>query len=391
MPWLTGAAVEGRSADPSLLPVLVAAAHESEPQLRALEDLQPCDVRAGAVVRWNGDLHQLLPGFLNRPIAAIDELGLLAQAIDPVLISHRGYGLGDLIELVLRRMDHIADVLSAAWPSDALPEPGSPARVSSNELAAASQLEGIFVQVDACEAPDRAREALLAHSVSPQELVCRIDDPVSVFADTICVRFGADEWVPVPGGLLLEALIACGVSLAELASQLSEDAEARWRSLVSDRVGCMLAGSAHPITRPVAVSGAGTVHSITRYSPTQLLVIDVAAALTQDGLRTARSTPATPVSTQLFPAPHRQGPPGWIESTPTLRSSICRVAVAPGAAGLDPRSKYPTATLTDLKNIARSSFPSPPDLWYFLRDYSQLRDSSVIWSLNLAPLWMDLD
>lgn len=378
--------VEGRPARPSLLPVLVAAAHESEPQLRALEDLQPCDVRAGAVVRWNGDLHQLLPGFLNRPIAAIDELGLLAQAIDPVLISHRGYGLGDLIELVLRRMDHIADVLSAAWPSDDLPEPGSPVRVSSSEFAAASQLEGIVVQVDACEAPERAREALLAHSVSPQELACRIDDPVSVFADTICVRFGADEWVPVPGGLLLEALIACGVSLAELASRLSEDAEARWRSLVSDRVGYMLAGSAHPITKPVAVSGTGTVHSITRYSPTQLLVIDVAAALTQDGLHSALDASDARLDT-VVPGTAPTETAGLDRVDTHAEIVHLQVAVAPGAAGLDPRSKYPTATLTDLENIARSSFASPPDLWYFLRDYSQLRDSSVIWSLNLAPLW----
>ena len=378
--------VEGRPAGPSLLPVLVAAAHESEPQLRALEDLQPCDVRAGAVVRWNGDLHQLLPGFLNRPIAAIDELGLLAQAIDPVLISHRGYGLGDLIELVLRRMDHIADMLSAAWPSDALPEPGSSARVSSNEFAAASQLEGILVQLDACETPDRARKALLAHSVSPQELVCRIDDPVSVFADTICVRLGPDEWVPVPGGLLLEALIACGVSLAELASQLSDDAEARWRSLVSNRVGCMLAGSGHPITRPVVVSGARAVHSITRYSPTQLLVIDVVAALTQDGLRTALDSSNASLDT-VVPGAAPTGTAGLDRIDDDADIVHLQIVAAPGVAGVDPRSEYPRATLTDLKNIARPSSSSPPDLWFFLRDYSQLRGSSVVLSLNLAPLW----
>ena len=246
--------VEGRSADSSLLPALVAAAHESEPLLQALEDHQPCDVRAGAVVRWNGGLHQLLPGLVGRPIAAIDELGLLAHAIDPVLVERRGYGLGDLIELVLRRMNHIAGVLSAAWPSDDVPEPGSPVYISDNEFGAAGHLEDISAQAGACEAPDRAREALRAHSVSPHRLACRLDDPVSVFADTICLRFGADVWVPVPGGLLLEALIACGVRLAEFASRLGSDVETRWRSLVSDHVGCTLAGSAHPITGPVAVS-----------------------------------------------------------------------------------------------------------------------------------------
>ena len=163
--------VEGRPADPSLLPVLVAAAHESEPQLQALEDQQPCDVRAGAVMRWNGELHQLLPGFSDRPIAAIDELGLLAEAIDPVLVDHQGYGLGDLIELALRRMNHVAGVLSTAWPDDEMPEPGSPAQITNDEFEAACRLDDIFAQVDACEAPDRAREALLAHSVSPGELL----------------------------------------------------------------------------------------------------------------------------------------------------------------------------------------------------------------------------
>ena len=381
------ASVEGRPADASLLPMLVAAAHESEPQLQALEDHQPCDVGAGAVVRWNGDLHRLLPGFLGRPIAAIDELGLLAHAIDPVLVDHQGYGLGDLIELVLRRMDHIAGVLSAAWPDDDVPEPDSPVYITDNELAAANRLEDIFSQVDACEAPERAREALLAHSVSPQRLACRLDDPVSVFADTICLRFGADEWTPVPGGLLLEALIACGVRLAGLASQLSGDAETRWRSLVSDRVGCMLAGSAHPITGPVAASGASTVHSITRYSPTQLLVIDVAAALTQDGLRSALDSSDASLDT-VVPGTALSGAAGLDRVDDEADIIHLQVVAVPGVAGLDPRSKYPTATLTDLKNIARSSFASPPDLWYFLRDYAQLRDSSVIWSSNLAPLWM---
>ena len=378
--------VAGRPADPSLLPMLVAAAHESEPQLRALEDQQPCDVRAGVVVRWNGDLHQLLPGFLGRPIAAIDELGLLAHAIDPVLVDRRGYGLGDLIELVLRRMNHIAGVLSAAWPSDDVPEPGSPAHISSNEFEAASQLEDIFVQVGVCEAPDRAREALLAHSVSPHRLACRLDDPVSVFADTICLRFGADEWAPVPGGLLLAALIACGVRLAEFAARLSGDAETRWRSLVSDRVGCTLAGSAHPITGPVAVSPTSTVHSITRYSPTQLLVMDVVSALTPDGLRRALDSSDASLDT-VGPGTALTGTAGLDRVDDDADIVHLQVAAAPGAAGLDPRSKYPRATLTDLKNIARPSFSSPPDLWYFLRDYSQLRDSSVIWALNLAPLW----
>ena len=380
------ASVEGRPADPSLLPALVAAAHESEPQLQALEDQQPCDVRAGAVVRWNGELHQLLPGFLGRPIAAIDELSLLAHAIDPVLVDRQGYGLGDLIELVLRRMNHVASMLSAAWPNDQMPEPGSPAHITNNEFEAAIQLENILAQVDACEAPDRAREALLAHLVSPQELACRLDDPVSVFADTICLRLGADEWAPVPAGLMLEALIACGVRLAEFASQSSSDAETRWRSRISDHVGCMLAGSAHPIIGPVAVTPTSTVHSITRYSPTQLLVVDVVTALTQDGLGRALNSSDASLDT-VVPGTALTGAPGLDRVDDDADIVYLQVAVAPGVAGLAPHSKYPRATLTDLKNLARHSFSSPPDLWYFLRDYSQLSDSSVIWSLNLAPLW----
>ena len=381
------AGVEGRPADPSLLPLLVAAAHESEPRLQALEDQQPCDVRAGAVVRWNGEIHQLLPGFLGRPIAAIDELGLLANAIDPVLVDRRGYGLGDLIELALRRMNHIAGVLSAVWPNGEMPEPGSPAHITNNEFEAASRLEDIFAQVDQCEAPDRAREALLAHSVSPSELACGLDDPVSVFADTICLRLGAEEWVPVPGGLLLEALVACGVSLAEFASQLSSDAETRWRSLVSDHVGCILAGSAHPITGPVAVSPMRTVHSITQYSPTQLLVMDVVSALTQDGLDRALDSSDASLDT-VVPGAALTAADGLDRVDDDADIVVLQIAVAPGVAGLSPISKYPRATLTDLNNIARSTSSSPPDLWYFLRDYSQLRSSSAVWTLNLAPLWM---
>ena len=83
--------------------------------LSPFEDFIPYDAREAVRVRWGSEIFRLLPGGLDRPVAVIDYLELLAEAIDPVLVPEIGYGLDDVVEIVLRRVDHVAAALSPAW------------------------------------------------------------------------------------------------------------------------------------------------------------------------------------------------------------------------------------------------------------------------------------
>ena len=143
-------------ATPDLLPKLVKAAHRENRKIRRLEDFIPHDARLEVEVRWDGDMYRLLPGSLDQPVGMVECLRMLADVIDPVLVEHVEFGLSDVVELVLRRIDHVASALAPAWSTrqEAI---GTPPHISDRELAAAETLLGISNQVASCRNPDRAR------------------------------------------------------------------------------------------------------------------------------------------------------------------------------------------------------------------------------------------
>ena len=158
-----------RQASPDLLPNLVEAANQEATDLWQLEDLIPCDARLEVVVRWEDGLYRILPSSLEQPVAAVEILRLLAEVIDPVLVEHLGFGLGDAVELVLRRVDHVASVLAPAWGprQETL---GTAPVITVGELAAAQTLLDISEQVRSCRNPQRVERALESLSVRPKRL-----------------------------------------------------------------------------------------------------------------------------------------------------------------------------------------------------------------------------
>ncbi len=77
-----------------------------------------------------------------RTVAKIEFLRLLAPVIDPVLVDRIGYGLGDAVELVLRRISHVVGTLASAWPNGPQATLGDEPRITEAEIEAARRLRG---------------------------------------------------------------------------------------------------------------------------------------------------------------------------------------------------------------------------------------------------------
>ena len=156
-------------ATPEMLPKLVSAANRERHDLAALELFLPHDARPGVVVRWGENLYRMLPGSMDYPLGVVDTLRLLAEVIDPVLMEHMRFGLADVVELILRRADHVASVMGPTW-SGRQERSEAPPRISSHEFAAAETLMDISHQVAPCQNPVRAQRALEFFSVRPKRL-----------------------------------------------------------------------------------------------------------------------------------------------------------------------------------------------------------------------------
>jgi hypothetical protein len=376
-----------RQVVPALLPTLVTAAHEVDPRLGSQEDWRPYDVRSRVLVPWLGGLHRLVPGSLERPVATVDFLGLLSSSIDRVLIENEGYGLRDVVELILRRIDHVASSLSPTWSSDETAVVGDPPRVSDREFAVAQSLRPLLDEVARCSAPERALLALQRHAVPLKRLSCDPLDPVSSFGSAIAVTVGPEQYVPIPAGVLVESLDAVGATLARRARELDPNVDERWAHAVAGRVGHALAGSGHSTAGPLRTPQGDTIHSASMYSRRQVLLIDVVTALDQDSLQASLEASSdcldgVAAGTELA-SPH-----GSVRIEPDAEVAKLQVVAAPKDGGGALFSKeHVIATLPDLLWCARTCAREPVDLWHFVRDLADPKGVGRTFMWDMIDAW----
>lgn len=381
-----------RGVTPELLPNLVTAAHEVDPRLDLQEDWRPYDVRSRVVVPWLGGLHRLVPGSLERPVATVDFLGLLSSAIDHVLIENEGYGLRDVVELILRRIDHVAWSLAPTWPSDGTAEVGDPPRVSDQEFAAAQSLRPLLDEVARCSSPERALVALQRHAVPLKGLTCDPHDPVSSFGSAVAVTVDHEQYVAVPAGVLIESLDAVGATLARRARELDASVDDRWARAVAGRVGHALAGSGHSTAGPLKMAQGHTIHSASMYSRRQVLAIDVVTALDQDLLQENLELSSDRLD-GIVPGTEVAAPGAAITIEPDAEVVRLQVVAAPKAGGALFSKEHVIVTLPDLLWFARTCAREPVDLWHFVRDLADPKgvgrtfmwdtiDAWEVWRLN---------
>ncbi|WP_134495648.1 hypothetical protein [Cryobacterium levicorallinum] len=193
-------------------------ADEEEPRLHASEDFLPEDPRDDVRVEFNGRLYRLCAGNMERPIADLDRLLMLAKVVDPVLADTHGFGLIHLAEVVLA---HVDDVLTAAVFPDG---PGH----EVGDRAVTLTADEVGPDSDTFKWKGPHAIALDWLTAPATHLEYEPGSTMSAFGSTMLVVIhgeSAPRWLPI--GFLPEALAQ---ATAELTEQVAiEDKTLAWR------------------------------------------------------------------------------------------------------------------------------------------------------------------
>ena len=340
-----------QGASPELLPNLAEAALRECPDLEWMESWTPCDLRAEVRVRWNDELHWLVPGGPYRTVAKIEFLRLLVPVIDPVLVNRLGYGLSDAVELVLRRISHVVETLASAWPNQPQATPGDEPRISEAEIRAARRLSPISEQAAHCTSPENAARALAALTLPAKRL--QPPDPVSWFGPTVAVR-ASGQTIAVPAGVLVNALDAISADLAARAFCIDPTVEEDWAGAAGAALGRALAGAGHSVIGPVVAADGSGIHSVVPYSRRQALVIGFAAGLTPETTRERFKISARRIE-RVAPETVLESPDGPFQIASDAEVSRFYFVAAPeDCLMFHPGGDRAIATLTDLLWFART-------------------------------------
>ena len=345
--------------------MLLASARDDDARIVHLEDYVPYDVTLPVCARWGEVLYRMLPGTLSRPVAAVQDARSLASCIDPVLECDLGYGLGDAVELILRRVDHVCTALAPVWISGPAPNPGDPPSITPGEINAAAGVQDIAAQVAECNYPERARLALANLSLPRNKLakVVPSEDQTASFGTALAVRLGANNCRTLPAALLMEAIPALASDLAARAHLLDRAVPERWHAKVFETIDRALRGSGHDVAPVHDPADERPVGFVVQYSPQQVLLVGLTTALTGDGLQQALDFQQEALSAdrdvQKLQEQLTVPPDAEVEA---LQVVAC--AESPSVFG---SRAVPMMTLQDLLWICRSTSRSPADLWHYVR------------------------
>lgn len=127
-----------KPADASTIGHLLAAVDSANPQHAHLEDYLSLDPRLVVRVRLDHATVRLFPGSIERPVADVDRALMLSAVVDAKLVAARGFGIDDVLRVVLGYTDFAIERFAAIWPE------GEPAdgqtELTAAELGAAREL-----------------------------------------------------------------------------------------------------------------------------------------------------------------------------------------------------------------------------------------------------------
>ena len=284
-------------ADPFLLQPLIRAAHHECPSVSAEEDFLPHDPRFDVRVEWADEMFRMVAGSVERPTSDIETLRRVSAIIDPVLHEHIDYGLTDIVELILRRVDAVACALAATWPADLDQVLRSPPQLQHEELVAAAGLPPLEDLVAQCTSPERAGAALEAHSVPAKSLRRDEQSMIATFGSTIAIRHGQGRFTPLPTGLIVEAFNALAGELAGKALALDPSLDYEWLTAAWRYIGGMLDAAGLDVIGPLHDERYPYLHSVIRYSDSQYLAVSVVGGLDRWALQETIGTAAAHLET----------------------------------------------------------------------------------------------
>ncbi|WP_103355608.1 hypothetical protein [Amycolatopsis sp. CA-128772] len=354
------------------------------PDLSMQEDFTPYDPREEVLIRWGGELFRVLGSSLERPSASLNQQALLASAIDPVLVPRLGFGLGDIGELVLRRIDDVVRVLAPHWPAGLASDADDAAWITQAEVDAANTLPAFGELPDRCAHPDRATAAANRYTVNNRDLAHPSAYTSATFGATIATRHRGHVR-PLPAAYLVEALPAIGLDLASQAAAASSAAETAFSNTVRTRVARRFKGSGQLITGPLRVGSRSPLHSLVIHNDRQVIALNVVAELTAENfsakLHAGDQALQQVVAGVSFATP--AGSHALSADAQVVRANIIAWPhpVLPGG------TRFPVLTLDDLEWILYTAKQSPEDLWYFLRDLSSPAGVETTFAWDMIDRW----
>lgn len=367
------------------LPKLIRAADKANRSLVQGDDFKPYDGRNRVFIRWGTGLFRMIPGSLERPTALVRQQALIASAIDDTLIPQLGFGLRDVGELILRRIDAAARSVLAESPDVPQANVGDGPTITEPEVQAATELPTLACLAKACSDPARAEQALAHFIALPADLTF---DPlmgqVSRFGPVMGVLRAGHEWA-LPTGFLPEALPAMGAELAALAASVDDDVHQKFAALVGARIRKKLLASGHPTMGPLIVGDNGSLLLLVRFNDSRALVLNLIAALTDEKIQQLCDAGAK-VLAKIRPGTDLKTSNETI-AFPADSEIVCLQVLARPESNAPMLLAGPYITLQDLEWILYTSLQDRDDLWFFARDLGRTHNKPLFFSFDVIDKW----
>ena len=369
--------LSGKPADPHVLHDLLDRAAESIGSIYMYEDYLPEDPRDDVRIRISDYTLRIGPGDIERPVADIDRALMVSKAIDPILIDRIGFGVRDLLDVVLGYQDAAIAIVAESWPGGDI-DLDADTVVTKEEIEAAERL--LTLGTPAHLLPTE-RHHLALNWITCTSAALSYDpgsqqSPVGRFLRVEDPSWVEPRWLPlhfVPGAL--------GHAASELAAQVATDPDARRRfaevaaAEVRDalwRFGEVFGppdSEGAPIASPrnvVQWASSATARHFVLVQVMSELSVELFAMPdepeTMRATRSAASDPANPGKVTMTYGEMTMRP--GVEVVPLL------VVASPSHIAAFVRPGLPAVSLDDLRWMSKSA-DSELDLFNYCRDMSR--------------------
>lgn len=261
------------------LPRLLRMVREADPDLVRREDFIAEDPRGLLQMRVHGRLRRLFPGNIERPVADLERALTLGDLLDDDLVPHHGFGIHDVVEVIIGHVDRQLARTSSSWPGGDL-DLDRPTLTDDEVCAGAGMDEETF--------SGRLAAAADYLTVSAADVEYEAGDPMSVFGTTARVLLPNERtarWLPLCAlpEVLNQAVSRLGAEVAaaaEVEQRFAEHVAARVRRRLW-RFSPVVIGT--PDQRGgVEVTRANAAQWIVPFGTQRLLAVQVVASLTGD-------------------------------------------------------------------------------------------------------------
>ncbi|TCB94432.1 hypothetical protein E0H26_21135 [Micromonospora zingiberis] len=279
-----GVPAGGREAEQEDVRAWLEAMRRRVPVVDEYQDSERLDPNAGVHVFWSDRMWPLHPGLLHDPEQVMEQLRRYAAAADPVLVSAVGFGIADVVKIGLRA---IAIQRAFYDGSAAKPALAGRAKAAAGSLIAFCREireDGMpvwLVSSGGVDVDDRLRAAVDWCARDAVE----VSRSSWLLGGALLVRLEG-ALLPVPAALVLDALVAMGAQLLELAGRTSNAVTASLLTEAEHVFAVSARGLATHFLGPVRCSWSGQLTGVMFPAARRLVAVQVAVGTT--GRETAR-------------------------------------------------------------------------------------------------------